>query len=96
MNIDELLENWWKYREIKLEAEKKLGKYKKKIEKIMERENINKIQNNKYIISKRKTYSTRLSKQHVPNNIWEKYSTTTKYNTFTIKQVKKKQKQLLK
>ena len=39
MNMDELLENWWKYREIKLEAEKKLVKYKKKIEKIMEREN---------------------------------------------------------
>ena len=90
MNMDELLENWWKYREIKLEAEKKLVKYKKKIEKIMERENRNKIQSNKYIVSKRKTFSTRLSKQHVPDNIWEKYSTTTEYNTFTIKQVKKK------
>jgi hypothetical protein len=59
------------------------------IEKIMERENSNKIQSNKYIVSKRKTYSTRLSKQHVPDNIWEKYSTTTEYNTFTIKEVKK-------
>lgn len=92
MNRDELLENWWKYREIKLEAEKKLSKYKKKIEKIMERENSNKIESGKYVVSKRKTYSTRLSKQHVPDNIWNKYSTTTEYNTFTIKQVKKKQK----
>ena len=88
MNMDELLENWWKYREIKLEAEKKLVKYKKKIEKIMERENRNKIQSNKYIVSKRKTFSTRLSKQHV--QIIYRYSTTTEYNTFTIKQVKKK------
>ena len=31
MNVNELLENWWKYREIKLEAEKKLKNYKKKI-----------------------------------------------------------------
>lgn len=92
MNRDELLENWWKYREIKLEAEKKLSKYKKKIEKIMERESSNKIQSGKYVVSKRKTFSTRLSKQNVPKDIWERYSTTTEYNTFTIKQLKKKQK----
>ena len=90
MNIDELLENWWKYREIKLEAEKKLSKYKKKIEKIMERENSNKIQSGKYVVSKRKTHATRLSKQNVPEDIWERYSTTTEYNTFTIKEVVKK------
>ena len=92
MNVDELLENWWKYREIKLEAEKKLGKYKKKIEKIMERENSNKIQSGKYVVSKRKTHATRLSKQNVPEDIWERYSTTTEYNTFTIKEVVKKKK----
>tara|TARA_B100002052_G_C15742003_1_gene533680 strand:- start:161 stop:436 length:276 start_codon:yes stop_codon:yes gene_type:complete len=90
MNVNELLENWWKYREIKLEAEKKLEKYKKKIEKIMERENSNKIQSGKYVVSKRKTHTTRLSKQNVPKDIWERYSTTTAYNTFTIKEVKKK------
>ena len=90
MNIDELLENWWKWRTVKLEADKKLGKYKKKIEKIMERENSNKIQSGKYIVSKRKTHATRLSKQNVPENIWERYSTTTEYNTFTIKEVVKK------
>jgi hypothetical protein len=90
MNIDELLENWWKWRTVKLEADKKLGKYKKKIEKIMERDNSNKIQSGKYIVSKRKTHATRLSKQNVPENIWEKYSTTTEYNTFTIKEVVKK------
>lgn len=87
MNVDELLENWWKYREIKLEAEKKLGKYKKKIEKIMERENNNKIQSGKYVVSKKKTHATRLSKQNVPADIWERYSTTTEYNTFTIKKL---------
>lgn len=92
MNVDELLENWWKYREIKLEAEKKLSKYKKKIEKIMERENSNKIQSGKYVVSKRKTHATRLSKQNVPEDIWERYSTTTEYNTFTIKEVVKKKK----
>lgn len=92
MNVDELLENWWKYREIKLEAEKKLGKYKKKIEKIMERGNSNKIQSGKYVVSKRKTHATRLSKQNVPEDIWERYSTTTEYNTFTIKEVIKKTK----
>ena len=86
MNINELLENWWKYRKIKLEADKKIKKYKKKIEKIMERENSQKIQSDKYIVSKRKTHATRLSKQHVPENIWERYSTTTEYNTFTIKE----------
>ena len=90
MNIDELLENSWKWRTVKLEADKKLGKYKKKIEKIMERDNSNKIQSGKYIVSKRKTHATRLSKQNVPENIWEKYSTTTEYNTFTIKEVVKK------
>ena len=90
MNIDELLENWWKWRTVKLEADKKLGKYKKKIEKIMERDNSNKIQSGKYIVSKRKTHATRLSKQNVPENIWGKYSTTTEYNTFTIKEVVKK------
>lgn len=90
MNIDELLENWWKWRTVKLEADKKLGKYKKKIEKIMERDNSNKIQSGKYIVSKRKTHATRLSKQNVPEDIWDRYSTTTEYNTFTIKEVVKK------
>ena len=88
MNVNELLDNWWKYRKMKLEAEKKVNKYKKKIEKIMERENSNKIQNKKYVVSKRKTHTTRLSKQHVPENIWERYSTTTEYNIFTIKEKK--------
>jgi len=88
MNVNELLENWWKYREIKLEAEKKLNKYKKKIEKIMKRENSNKIQSGKYIVSCRKTQSTRLLKSNVPTEIWNRYSTTTKYNTFTIKKNK--------
>ncbi len=88
MNINELLENWWKYRKIKLEADKKIKKYKKKIERIMDRENSNKIQSEKYVVSKRKTHATRLSKQHVPENIWERYSTTTEYNIFTIKEKK--------
>jgi hypothetical protein len=92
MNTNELLESWWKWREIKLEAEKKLNKYKKKIEKMMERENSNKIQSGKYIVSRRKMHTTRLSKQNVPKDVWERYSTTTEYNTFTIKEVKKNKK----
>ena len=92
MNVDELLENWWKWRSIKLEAEKKLEKYKKKIEKVMEKEDSNKIQSRKYIVSRRKTRATRLSKQNVPKDLWERYSTTTEYNTFTIKEIKRKKK----
>ena len=89
MNVNELLENWWKYREIKLEAEKKLNKYKKKIQKLMEKDCINKINSSKYIVSRKKIQSTRLSKQNVPTEIWDRYSTITEYNTFNIKEVKK-------
>ena len=54
----------------------------------MEKENTNKIQSGKYIVSKRKTRKTRLSKQNYKS--WQgKYSTTTEYNTFTIKVIKK-------
>jgi hypothetical protein len=77
-----------KYIHIKEELsllEKKAEKYKERIDKYMNDNNILKIDNNKSFVSRRLTSRNTISKQNVPKDIFEKYSTKTSYYVYNFK-----------
>ena len=45
---------------------------------------VNSISNDRYKVSKKHISSTRLIKKNVPADIWNKYATITKYDSFYI------------
>ena len=82
--IDDILENWYHYKNEIKKLEKKCDKYKKLVSKYMVDKQVNSISNDKYKVSKKHISSTRLIKKNVPSDIWNKYATTTKYDSFYI------------
>ena len=77
-----------KYISIKEELsllEKRAEKYKERIEKFMNQNNLNKIDNDKSFVTRTLTSRSTLSKQNVPKDIFEKYSTKTSYYVYNFK-----------
>ena len=50
----------------------------------MKEENVNIITRGIYTVKKRQMSSSRINKKDVPKDIWEKYSSTTKYEALYI------------
>jgi hypothetical protein len=77
-----------KYISIKKELsilEKRSEKYKEKIENYMNENNLLKIDNNKSFVSRTLASRNTISKQNVPKDIFDKYSTKTSYYVYNFK-----------
>lgn len=83
-DIDELLESWDENRTKMREAEKKVNKYKAVFAKLMDEENTNVISGKHYKLTRRHTTRTSISKDRVPKELWDKYSTRSSFPVFTL------------
>lgn len=82
--LDILLEKWSNAKSKAKELEDKCEKYKKLVEKIMDKNNKSVISSSNYTVTKREMTKTSLSKQNVPKDIWEKYSNRVCYPAFYL------------
>lgn len=89
VNIDELIEDWNDIKSKISYYEHKLDKLKKIIDHELDRSENDNIKNSNYQISRRTMTRKCLTKNNVPEHIWEKYATESKpyyqYFTKTIK-----------
>lgn len=65
--------------------EKQSEIYKKKAEKIMQRNNVNIIRGENYMIKKTQQTSTRIKKTDIPLHLWDQYASVNAYNVYYVK-----------
>jgi hypothetical protein len=87
-DIDMLLENWYTAKQELSVLEKKIEKYKKYADMVMDKEDENCLANSRYTLSRREMNRTILAKDDVPRDIWNKYSKNITYSMITIRKNK--------
>lgn len=88
MDIDTILDKWANAKKQKSLYEKECEKYKGAVERYMDKKSQNTIQAKYYNVSRRSNTRCQLSKQNVPKDIWDQYSTRFTYNSYYIKKNK--------
>ena len=86
-DYNKILNEWYHAKEQSKKYEDLCEKYKSQINKIMIKNNKNSLTTDKYKVSKRSQIVSRISKSSVPEDIWEKYSTSTMFDVFTLKKI---------
>lgn len=86
-DYNKILNEWFQAKEQLKKYEDLCEKYKSQVNKIMIKNNKNSLVTDKFKVSKRSQISSRISKSSVPEDIWEKYSTSTMFDVFTIKKI---------
>lgn len=89
-DVDILLNKWNETKEQISELEKKLEKYKRYAEKIMNETRSDELSNEIYVLTRRDMSRNTLSKDDVPSEIWTRYSRNIKYPMFTLRKRKTK------
>ena len=89
-DVNILLEKWYETKEQISSLEKKLDKYKKYAEKIMDSNDLDSLSSSSFSLTKREMSRNILSKDDVPKEIWTKYSRNITYPMFVIRNKKVK------
>lgn len=89
-DISDLLEHWFSTKTEINELEKKILKYKKVANRIMENKGINQLTSNNFILNKTDITRNTISKQDIPESIWNKYSHPCSYSSYILTPIKKK------
>jgi len=89
-DINTLLEKWNDTKEQISLLEKKLEKYKKYAERIMDNEDKDEIINSYYSLTRRNMSRMTLSKDDMPKDIWIKYSRNINYPMYILRKKKDK------
>ena len=88
IDTDEFLKQWHETKSKINDLEKKLDKFKKVAEKIIpERQGT--LESKYYTLLKKEQKRKTISKDKVPSNVWETYSTTVTYPVYYIKKTQK-------
>jgi len=89
-DVDILLNKWNETKEQIGDLEKKLEKYKRYAEKIMNETRSDELSNDVYVLTRRDMSRNTLSKDDIPSEIWTKYSRNIKYPMYTLRKRKTK------
>ena len=83
-DIENLLNKWYNAKQELFQLEKKIEKYKVLAENLMNKENIDIIKSEKYILQRKEMNRTTIGKKDLPEDIWNRYSKELFYNAFYI------------
>lgn len=84
IDTEDLLDNWYKTKQEISILEKKCEKYKKVAEKLMSQTQKNTLKSTSYSLKKIDISKHTISKNDVPDEIWNKYSKRTSYSSFYL------------
>lgn len=88
MDIDTILENWDFSKKQKSKYEKECETYKGAVQRYMDRKNKNTLYGNYFTVARRSNTRKQLSKQNVPIELFNKYSTRITYSSYYLKKKK--------
>jgi len=88
--MEKILEKWHRAKEAKEELEEKIARYKQEISKEMSRRNTDTISEGRYSVTRRRTTRTSLSKENVPESIWQQYHTRSTFDVFLLTNTSRK------
>ena len=86
--LDSILEEWDKCRKEITSLEKKADLIKSQIEKKMKDQDVKMLSGNKYFVVKSDVSRKQVVKESIPEELWNKYSKTINYSTYSIKTMK--------
>ena len=89
IDIEDLLNNWYKAKQEIYILEQKCEKYKKVSEKLMERMDKNILNTSSYSLKKIDIVRNTISKNDIPSDIWNKYSKKNKYSSYYLQPTNK-------
>lgn len=84
--IEKIVEKYYSYRKEVNELEKKVQKYKEKLEGYMNGQEINNFDTDKYSVSRVNSSMTTVSKKDLPEDIWTRYCKRCKFYKYYIKE----------
>jgi len=87
-HVTTVLKRWYKAKKDLAKLEKDCARYKEFIGRVMDNRNTNAIARGGYITNRRHDSRQILSKSSVPQDVWDRYSTTTYYDTYYVKEKK--------
>ena len=83
-DIDELLKKWYDTKQEISLLEAKCEKFKKYADKIMKDSNTHVLSNSMFTLQKKEMSRSSISKKNMPSELWNKYSTTSTFNTYNL------------
>jgi hypothetical protein len=86
---EDILEKWYNAKQELKELENQIEKYKRKIEKELNKEQVEKLSFDDYSVSRKRMSRSYISKESVPKEIWDKYKVTCHFDTYYVKKNKK-------
>lgn len=84
IDTEDLLDNWYKAKQEICVLEQKCEKYKKVADKLMTQTEKNTLKSLSYSLKKIDISKHTISKNDVPNEIWDRYSKKTSYSSFYL------------
>lgn len=89
-DIDNLLNKWYDAKQEISILEKKIEKYKKLAESIMDSKNTDNLSNSLYVLQRRDMNRTSIGKKDLPLELWNKYAKESFFNAFYISKKERK------
>lgn len=83
-DIEALLDRWSKSKISMLELEKKVEKYKKLANRVMDTQGTHSISSPHHTLKRRTMSRKTISKHDVPEHVWEKYARTCSYPAYYL------------
>jgi len=83
-SIDHLLEKWDRAKAEKSNWEEKADKYKERIERMMNSQDVDRLKTDRYVVVMRSNTRQTVSKANLPKEIWDRYSTRVSYNSLHL------------
>ena len=84
MNIGETLRKWDDAKKKMEILDEKIKRYKNSIAKEMNKQNIDRLSEDGFTVTRRRNTRTYLTKDNVPSDIWKEYSTKCSFDSFFI------------
>ena len=85
IEFENLLNEFYKLKAEHSKQERKLNIMRKNLLEILNINNTNSIKTNNFILSKSKRSRESISKQNLPNDIWEKFKKTSEFEIIDLK-----------
>ena len=87
VDLDILLKEWYHLKKDKSKLDDREEEIKSIINKIMKKEKTNKLEGEDFVVTKKYQKKKYLSKNIVPEDIWDKYKKETEYSVLYLKRL---------
>ena len=81
------IEKWYILKQDIAELEKKMEYHKDRVKKYMKESNLSSTSSNSIIVESRTSSMSRISKDNVPQHVWNQYAKTSSFDVYTVRKI---------